>query len=308
VRAEDWPLARTVRTGEAVHDHLAEIETFDGDRKWVVHSSEPVREPDGRLVGAIVISHDVTARRDAEKKLEERTRDLERSNAELSQFAYVASHDLQEPLRMVSSYTQLLSRRYRGKLDATADEFIDFAVDGAKRMQQLIEALLQYSRVGTHGQPFAPVDMNRVFAAAVANLRLAIEESGAVVEHGPLPTVAGDEVQLIQLLQNLIGNAIKFRGEETPRVRLDAVVTPLATTMTVADNGIGIDPQFAERIFGVFQRLHPRDRYPGAGIGLAVCRKIVARHDGDIRVDPRKEGPGSVFTFTLKASIARAAA
>jgi len=255
------------------------------------------------------------------QELKESAAELERSNQELQQFAYVASHDLQEPLRMVASYTQLLARRYKGKLDSDADEFIAYAVDGASRMQQLINGLLTYSRVGTKAKDLEPTDCKAVFERTLDNLQKAVEESGAKVTHDPLPTVMADRMQLGQLLQNMIGNAIKFHGEEPPRVHLSAEkiensairipqslrgVGPSGPeaemkkgwVFSVRDNGIGIDPEFAERIFIIFQRLHNRREYPGTGIGLAVCKKIVERHGGRIWVES-KPGKGSTFYFTI---------
>ena len=199
---------------------------------------------------------------------------------------------------MVASYTQLLARRYRGQLDDTADEFIDYAVDGANRMQILINDLLAYSRVGTRGRPLAPTEAGDVFEAAKANLRVAIEESGAEVASDPLPAVMGDQTQLLQLFQNLIGNAIKFRGEETPRVHVGAEPRDGRWLFSVRDNGIGVEEQYLERIFVIFQRLHGRTEYSGTGIGLAVCKKIVERHGGKIWVKS-EPGEGSTFYFTL---------
>ena len=234
-------------------------------------------------------------------ELEERRRaegELVRSNAELEQFAYVASHDLQEPLRMVASFTQLLARRYRGKLDADADEFIGFAVDGATRMQRLLNDLLAYSRVGTRRKPFAAIDCNSVLSDVLANLKPAIEESGAVITHEPLPFVRGDEVQLIQLFQNLIGNAVKFHGQEPPQVHISAKLQDGDWGFAVRDNGIGIAPEQQERIFLIFQRLHHRSEYPGTGIGLALCHRIVEHHGGRIWVES-EVGKGSTFHFTI---------
>jgi len=226
--------------------------------------------------------------------------ELLRSNRELEQFAYVASHDLQEPLRTVSSSTQLLARRYQGRLDATADKFIAFAVDGANRMQRLINDLLAYSRVGTRGKEFAPTDCNTSFDQALANLKAAIEESGAVVTRGPLPTVKADKLQIGQLLQNMIGNAIQYHGHEPPRVHVSAEQKGNENewVFSVRDNGIGIDRQYAERIFVIFQRLHTREEYPGTGIGLAICKKIVERHGRRIWVESQV-GSGATFYFTI---------
>jgi PAS domain S-box-containing protein len=242
---------------------------------------------------------ELAARERTERELAALVDELRRSNADLEQFAYVASHDLQEPLRMVSSFTQLLARRYEGKLGPDADEFIGFAVDGANRMQKLINDLLQYSRVGTRGKAFAPTDTTQVFEAVRANLRRAIEESGAEVTSGELPVVMGDDVQLTQLFQNLIGNAIKFRGEAPPEVRVEAELQDDLWRFSVSDNGIGIEPEFRERIFVIFQRLHGGTDYSGTGIGLAVCKKIVERHGGTIWVEP-EPGKGSTFYFTLR--------
>jgi light-regulated signal transduction histidine kinase (bacteriophytochrome) len=223
---------------------------------------------------------------------------LERSNQELEKFAYVASHDLQEPLRMVSSYMQLLSRRYGGKIDADADEFIGFAVDGAKRMQVLINDLLAYSRIGTRGREFEPVSCEEVLGLALVNLLTVIEETESVVTHDELPTVLADKTQLVQLFQNLISNAIKFRSDQQPRVHVSAERKENEWIFSVKDNGIGIDPRYEDRIFEVFQRLHGRGKYSGTGIGLAICKKIVERHGGSIRLQSA-EGEGATFYFSL---------
>ena len=234
----------------------------------------------------------------ARQALEDTVAELKRSNADLQQFAYVASHDLQEPLRMVSSYTQLLARRYRGKLDSDADEFIGYAVDGANRMQTLIKDLLAYSRVTAQGKVFERVDCNGLLEEVLSNLRVADEQNRAVVTHDPLPTVMADRGQLGQLFQNLIGNAIKFRGEEPPQIHVSAEQRTGEWLFSVRDNGIGVGPQYAERIFIIFQRLHNREEYPGTGIGLAICKKIVERHGGRIWVVSHT-GQGATFHFTL---------
>jgi signal transduction histidine kinase len=224
--------------------------------------------------------------------------ELARSNSELEQFAYVASHDLQEPLRKVASFCQLLERRYKGQLDERADQYIGFAVDGAKRMQVLINDLLAFSRVGRLTREQVIVDCGEVAAQAVANLGPAIEETGAEIEVGPLPSVRGEQALLAAVFQNLLGNAVKFHGDEPPLVTLTAVRDTDFWAFTCADNGIGIEPEYAERVFVIFQRLHPKDAYPGTGIGLAMCRKIIEYHGGRIWLDTDADR-GTVFRFTL---------
>lgn len=241
---------------------------------------------------------EIEGRKKVQERLKHLIKELERSNAELQQFAYVASHDLQEPLRMVSSYTQLLGRRYKGKLDADADEFIAFAVDGAARMQMLINDLLEYSRVSTKGKEFEKVNCLNVFVHAISNLRIAIEECGAVITHDEFPTVMADALQFTQLFQNLLGNAIKFRGKEIPRIHISVAQKGGEWLFSIRDNGIGIDPQYVDRIFVIFQRLHSKEEYPGSGIGLAICKKIVERHGGLIWVESER-GKGATFHFTI---------
>ena len=248
---------------------------------------------------------EVADRKRAEKALSERTEALARSNAELEQFAYVASHDLQEPLRMVTAYVQMLARRYQGKLDANADEFIAFAVDGAQRMSVLINDLLSYSRVTTRGKDFAPTDCKAVMENVLADLQVAIEESGAVVTHDPLPTILADGVQIGRVFQNLVGNAIKYHGAQAPRVHVSAGRQGEEWRFAVRDNGIGIAPEHQERIFVIFQRLHARQEYVGTGIGLAICKKTVERHGGRIWVES-EPGKGSTFYFTVPIREAEA--
>jgi len=260
----------------------------------------PLESAEGVLVTAAI--RDITVRKAAEQHLLLTVEELNRSNEELGQFAYMASHDLQEPLRMVASYTQLLSRRYKGQLDSDADEFIAFAVDGASRMQRLIDDLLAYSRVGTKGQELLDTSSEDALQQALLNLRGGIEESGAVVTHDPLPTVLADEIQLIQVFQNLVGNAIKYQNPGVPRVHISAARSSgKQWTFSVRDNGLGIDPQYFEKIFGVFQRLHQRDEFAGTGIGLAICKKIVERHGSSISVESQP-GQGSTFRFALAES------
>ena len=314
-----------LQTGQPILNREEQIIQLNGALGWSLASKVPLRDNTGQVIGLVGIAHDITARKQMEDELRETLTDLQRSNAELEQFAYVASHDLQEPLRMVTSFVGLLADRYQGQLDADADEFIGYAVDGAKRMQQLILALLDYSRAGTRGQPPQPTDANASLDDALWSLGLAIEAAGATVTHEPLPVVLADPVQLSQLFQNLIGNAIKFRGAAPPEVHVSArrmddvkladdvtgspmshrtssiVHRPSHWEFAVRDNGIGIEPQFFERIFVIFQRLHKHSEYPGTGIGLAICKKIVERHGGRMWVESAP-GQGSTFYFTLPAA------
>jgi len=264
--------------------------------KWVMETVVPIYYRRKRAtLGSLI---DVTERKQMEERLQQITAEMQRSNTELEQFAYVISHDLQEPLRMVSSYTQLLAKRYSNKLDADADEFISYAVNGAKRMQTLLHDLLEYSRVGTRGKPFSPVNCEHVVEQAMANLKIAIKECSASVSYDTLPTVIGDEGQLVRLFQNLIGNALKFRQDEAPQVQITAQRRNNIVTFSIKDNGIGIDPQHSQSIFEIFRRLHTREEYPGTGMGLAICKKIVERHGGHISVQSQP-GQGSTFYFSV---------
>ena len=270
----------------------------NGQVVWCDVAIALVRDAAGAPLYEVAIFDDITERKRADAALQQAHEELKRSNAELEQFAYVASHDLQEPLRMVASYTQLLARRYDARLDGDAREFMAYVVDGATRMKQLIEDLLAYSRVGTKGREFRPVSCEEALRRALFNLRTAAEEAGAVVTNDPLPTLSADEAQLVQLLQNLVGNALKFRSASVPRIHLKATELDHEWQFEVRDNGIGIEPQYFERIFMVFQRLHNKGEYPGTGIGLAICKKVVERHGGRIWVESRL-GAGSSFYFTL---------
>jgi PAS domain S-box-containing protein len=260
----------------------------------------PLESVDGILTTAAI--RDITERKRSEENLARAAAELRQSNVELQQFAYVASHDLQEPLRMVASYTQLLARRYRGQLDSEADEFISYAVDGCNRMQQLIEDLLTYSRAGTSGIAPRTVSAQRVLDEALANLRTTIAETAALVTCEPLPTITTDPVQMVQVFQNLIGNAIKYRGTAIPQVHISASQNGTNEwVFSVRDNGIGIAPQYFDKIFVIFQRLHGRQEFKGTGIGLAICKKIVERMGGRIWVESQP-GVGSTFYFALPAT------
>jgi PAS domain S-box-containing protein len=295
----DWARHRAqLERHEPFFDFEIERVTPDGNSVWLSVSGEPIFE-DRKFRGYRGVGTDITERKRAQGVLRAAYDELARSNSELQQFAYVASHDLQEPLRMIGSYTQLLERRYGDRLDADAREFMGFVVDGATRMKQLIEDLLAYSRVGTRGKELRPVQAQAALDRALVNLRGAIESAGAQVTHDALPTVSADDTQLTQLFQNLIGNAIKFRKQDEPiRVHVGTQDAGAEWRFSVSDNGIGIEPQYYERIFMVFQRLHTREEYAGTGIGLAICKKVVDRHDGRIWVESAL-GKGSTFNFTL---------
>ena len=298
----EWVAARMLRHRAA--DTVMTRPHIDGSWVQIIER----RTSEGGIIG---IRLDVTEAKEREAALAEETeraasnaRELERSNRELEQFAYIASHDLQEPLRMVASYCQLLQRRYAGKLDKDADDFIEFAVEGARRMQRLINDLLGYSRVGRRGAGSESFPAGEALDLAQSNLKGAIAESGARIEAEQLPTVIADRGQIVQLFQNLIGNAIKFRRDEPPVIRIAAVREPLRagapmmTRVTVTDNGIGIAPEYLDRVFLIFQRLHERNKYPGTGIGLAIAQKVVEIHGGRIWIESTP-GEGSRFHFTL---------
>lgn len=272
--------------------------TKDGRDIPVEAHSTVICDDNGRPVGMRGVTMDIRERMRNQEELENYARELARSNAELEQFAYVASHDLQEPLRMVSSYLQLIEQRYSEQLDENAHVFINYAVDGASRMKNLINDLLAYSRVGTRGKPFARTNCQNVLDQVLHNLQATIRETGAVITHDPMPEIIADEAQLLQLFQNLIGNALKFRGEHAPEVHVSADRKGREWYFGVRDNGIGIDPAYSERIFLVFQRLYAPDEYEGTGIGLAICKKVVERHGGRIWVESTP-GQGTTFHFTI---------
>lgn len=279
-------------------DYPLEIKHKKGHVTPVLYNASVYEGEFGDVIGVFAAARDITERKKAEKMLKLKIEELARSNAELEQFAYVSSHDLQEPLRMIGSYLQLLQRRYYGELDDKADKYIDFAVDGAFRMQNLINDLLEFSRVTTRAREFESTDCELLLNQVLSNLEISIKESEAVISHSHLPNIMADSTQLAQVFQNLISNAIKFRSEKIPEINISAREEGDEWVFSVVDNGIGIDPKHCERIFEVFKRLHKRREYPGTGIGLSICKKIVERHGGHIWVES-EQGNGSVFYFTL---------
>ncbi len=271
----------------------------DGSRLYVSLQASPMTDGRGRHAGSLVTLVDMSERKRAEERLRVYAENLKRSNEDLERFAYVSSHDLQEPLRTIVSFTQLLERRYKGQMGREADEYIDYIVDAGKRMQALINDLLEYSRVTTRGGEITESDSEMALEQAISNLRSQLEASGTAVTHDPLPAVLADPPQLVQVFQNLISNAVKYRREdEPPKVHVSAERRNGYVQFSVADNGIGIEPQYFDRIFVIFQRLHGREKYSGTGIGLAVVKRIVERHGGAIRVES-EPGKGATFFFTL---------
>ena len=295
-------ILKRIAAGDRVDHFETKRRHRDGTLIGISLSVSPIRSAEGKIVGASAIARDVTAARKADEalrnahhELRERTQQLLHSNTELQRFAYIASHDLQEPARTVASYCDLLEQRYRDQLDATAREWIGHARAGAQRMRTLIADLLEYSRLESKARPFALADCEVVLADALENLRTTIDESRALVTHDPLPSVIGDASQLMQLFQNLVGNAIKFHGQEAARVHVGAQRHDDEWRFTVRDN---IEPQHLEKIFEVFRRLHPQGYYPGTGIGLAICRRIVEQHRGRIWIEAAPGG-GSEFCFSI---------
>lgn len=276
----------------------------DGTRVPVRLSVSEIVNKAGALVGFLGIARDITELKRGQEILEQTAAELKRSNEDLEQFAYVASHDLQEPLRMIASYLQLLERRYKGRLDADADQFIAFAVGGATRMQTLIRDLLTYARIGVHRKDPQPVDVSAAVKFALENLKIAIAEKEASIMVDPMPTVVGEPTLLTLLFQNLVENGIKFCTEVTPRIHISAAREGAEWIFSVADNGIGIDPQYLEHVFVIFKRLHGRDHYPGTGIGLAICKKIIDRHGGRIWAE-RGPGKGTTFKFSIPARLGK---
>ena len=302
VHAEDLE-----RTMAALQAHLEKqapyvqeyrVRRKDGSYRWWSARGAAARTPEGKPVRMIGSITDITERKRAEERMAQMLTELERSNKELELFAYVASHDLQEPLRMVSSYTQLLARRFEGQLDDKARKYIHYAVDGAVRMQALIDDLLTYSRAGARGKPMEPTASRSALDGATRNLAVRIKETGAVITHDDLPTVRADPAQLLLVFQNLLSNALKFHRADSPSVHVSAQDRGSEWMFSVKDNGIGIEPQHAERVFVIFQRLHTREEYPGTGIGLAICKRIVERHGGKIWL-ASEPGTGTTFFFTV---------
>ncbi|MGP8215496.1 MAG: PAS domain S-box protein [Bacteroidia bacterium] len=276
------------------------ISLKSGEKRWLHTKKIPILSPAGQPIYLLGISEDITEMRQAKVDLEQKTRELERSNSELEQFAYVASHDLQEPLRTISSYVQLLATRYKNELDKDANEFIDFAVDGSRRMRTLINSLLEYSRVN-RVKPFEWIETTDILKEIQLDMKDQINETGVNIKYNGLPRIYGDTVLIGQLFQNLIGNAIKFRSEKKPEIKISGKRKNGEYLFSVEDNGIGISSEYSEKIFVIFQRLNSRDKYPGTGIGLSICKKIVERHGGKIWVES-EPGKGSKFYFTIKAT------
>lgn len=298
-RPVDNSVTKVIREGRiaGLANHTLLI-AKDGKEIPINDSAAPIRDDAGNIIGVVLVFRDVTEREKAESRLKRLADELKRSNSDLEQFAYIASHDLQSPLRSVESFTQLLAMKYKGKLDAKADEFIKYISDGIRNMQMLINGLLEYSKVGSDGRTFASVDMTSCVNRALTNLRAAVDEKDAEIIHdNTLPEVYGDAIQLTSLFQNLIGNSIKF-SQERPKIRIFSKVEDKLAVFSVRDNGIGIEAKDAEKIFAVFRRLHGSSEYPGTGIGLAICKKIVERHGGRIWVESEPD-KGSTFYFTL---------
>jgi len=281
---------------------LYEIEVrnrrHDGEYRWFLTRAVPVRDDAGRIIEWHGTTTDIHERKQAEDAQARLLAEVQRINGELQQFAYIVSHDLNEPLRTAANYAALLARQYRGKLDPTADEYLAFVADGAQRMQRMIQDLLAYTRAGGQDLTFTPVDCEALLAHVCDDLQMAIKESRATITHDTLPTVSGNETRLGQVLQNLLGNALKFRGTEPPRIHVSAQRRDNFWVFSVRDNGIGIDPQYIGRLFQVFQRLHTSTEYPGTGMGLAICKKIVERHGGRIWAESLPD-QGTTFFFTL---------
>ena len=300
VHADDFlTTIKALKSGFKKGEAEAEIrfKHKDGSWYWLVIRGKTFQDINNKSK-ALLISRDETKRKKAEKDLKDTMKELKRSNADLEHFAYIASHDLQEPLRMVASFTQLLARRYNDQLDTEAHEFINFAVDGAKRMQHLINDLLSYSKVRTHGQPFMELDMDIILQEVLKDLKYSIEESNTMFMYDPLPKIMGDKLQISQVFQNLISNGIKFNDKEYPLIKISVESKKKKWIFSIRDNGIGIEPKYYDSIFKIFKRLHSRKEYPGTGIGLSICKKIIKRHGGEVWIESNL-GKGSVFYFSI---------
>jgi signal transduction histidine kinase len=295
---KELPLQQAVAQKQVISPMELEVVLPSGKRWFAEASGSPIYDQQGNVIGGVAMTVDITERRRYEQQLKQLTEELRRSNADLQQFAYVASHDLREPLRAITGFMDLLHRRFKDVLDEKANEYIDYAASGAKRMDELLTGLLQYSRVQTQDKPRATVPAQAALNAALENLRADIDESNAAISSDPLPSVNVDGMQFMQLLQNLLHNAIKFRSDQRPQIHVGCAKHEDGWMFSVRDNGIGIKPQYYERIFAIFQRLHPRDKYAGTGVGLSICKRIVDNLGGRIWVESQP-GKGSTFYFTV---------
>ncbi len=291
---ENCPHAMLLKDGL---EHVIEVYEKNLGGHFIVTAS-PIKDDDGKLLGSIHIAHNITVRKKAEEQVENHVEELAKSNAELEHFAYVASHDFREPLRMITSFLQLLERKYTDQLDQDANEFIGFAVDGAKRLNDMINDLLTYSRVSSNKREFKMLDCEQILNETLTNLKVQIDESQAIITHDPLPKILGDDLLMVELFQNLIGNAIKYRRQEAPQIHISAKQELNQYCFSIKDNGIGIDTKHLGRIFTIFQRLHTKEEYDGTGLGLAIAQKIVNEHSGHIWAES-EEGKGSTFYFTI---------
>ena len=297
IKTEDMPMHLSSR-GKEIRNYEFYFVYPDKPVRYMMGNATPLYDENRNPRGSVSAFIDVTTNKEAEIKMTELVKELARSNKELEQYAYVTSHDLKEPLRMVSSFTQLLEKRYRGKFDEDADEFIEYIIDGSSRMERLLDDILEYSRIKTETETFEQVDLEVIIDEIVHNLKFKIEESKIKIDHDPLPVVNANRSQMLQLFQNLISNAIKFHSKKTPHIYISAQKQANKYVFTVKDNGIGIDPKYQERIFKIFKRLHTREEYPGTGIGLSITKKIVQYHGGSIWVKSERD-KGSEFYFTL---------
>jgi light-regulated signal transduction histidine kinase (bacteriophytochrome) len=298
MEADKLPIVRVLRGEEVDREEVFMRNRFNPEGRWLQVTARPIYSEDQKPIAGLLVFHDITVEKKSREEMRRAMEKLERSNRELNHFGYVVSHDLREPLRMIQTYLQLLTRRYTDKLEPTALEFIDFAVNGARRMQELIEALLQYSRVSPDSAKESPTDLRRALDRALSQLTDSIQETQAVIEVGDLPVVQGDESRLSIVFQNLISNALKFRREMPPRIRVGGERSGDFWQISLEDNGIGIPAEHISRLFQVFQRLHTVSEYPGTGIGLALSKKVVENHGGTIHVKS-VVGQGSTFYFTL---------